>query len=145
MSAIARVMLEMGYQISGSDVVRQELTEKLAAKGAQIYIGHEPEHVQGADLVVYSTALAKDNVERQEAEQLNIPIIHRSQMLGPPAECTYRHRSCRCTWQNDNLIDDCTCHGDLWTRSDLYYRWGNRECRHERQSRQRRIRRGRSG
>jgi UDP-N-acetylmuramate--alanine ligase len=81
MSAIARVMLEMGYQVSGSDVVRQELTDKLAAKGAQIYIGHEPEHVQGADLVVYSTALPRDNVERQAAEQLNIPTLHRSQML----------------------------------------------------------------
>lgn len=81
MSAIARVMLEMGYQVSGSDVVRQELTDKLAAKGAQIYIGHEPENVRGADLVVYSTALARDNVERQQAEQLNIPILHRSQML----------------------------------------------------------------
>ncbi|TFE30883.1 UDP-N-acetylmuramate--L-alanine ligase [Cohnella luojiensis] len=81
MSAIARVMLEMGYQVSGSDVVRQELTDKLAAKGAQIYIGHEPEHVRGADLVVYSTALSRDNVERQEAEHLNIPILHRAQML----------------------------------------------------------------
>ncbi|WP_123041300.1 UDP-N-acetylmuramate--L-alanine ligase [Cohnella candidum] len=81
MSAIARVMLEMGYQVSGSDVARQELTDKLAAKGARIYIGHEPEHVQGADLVVYSTALPKDNVERQAAEQLNIPTLHRSQML----------------------------------------------------------------
>ncbi|WP_373231435.1 UDP-N-acetylmuramate--L-alanine ligase [Cohnella sp.] len=81
MSAIARVMLEMGYQVSGSDVVRQELTDKLAANGAQIFIGHEPEHVRGADLVVYSTALAKDNVERQKAEQLNIPILHRAQML----------------------------------------------------------------
>jgi len=81
MSAIARVMLEMGYQVSGSDVARQELTDKLEAKGAQIFIGHEAEHVRGADLVVYSTALAKDNVERQEAEQLNIPVLHRAQML----------------------------------------------------------------
>ncbi len=81
MSAIARVMLEMGYQVSGSDVASQELTDKLAANGAQIYIGHEPENVRGADLVVYSTALPKDNVERQEAEQLNIPILHRAQML----------------------------------------------------------------
>lgn len=81
MSAIARVMLEMGYQVSGSDVVRQELTDKLAAKGARIFIGHEPENVRGADLVVYSTALARDNVERKEAEQLNIPILHRAQML----------------------------------------------------------------
>ncbi|WP_199731706.1 UDP-N-acetylmuramate--L-alanine ligase [Cohnella endophytica] len=81
MSAIARVMLEMGYQVSGSDVARQELIDKLAAKGAKIYIGHEPEQVRGADLVVYSTALPKDNVERQEAEHLNIPILHRAQML----------------------------------------------------------------
>lgn len=81
MSAIARVMLEMGYKVTGSDVARQELTEKLAAKGADIYIGHQPEHVKGADLVVYSTALKRDNVERVAAEALNIPVLHRSQML----------------------------------------------------------------
>lgn len=81
MSAIARVMLEMGYTVTGSDVARQELTEKLAAKGAKIFIGHEPEHVKGADLVVYSTALSKDNVERKAAEALNIPVLHRAQML----------------------------------------------------------------
>ncbi len=81
MSAIAKVMLEMGYRISGSDLAQQELTEKLKAKGAQVFIGHEATNVSGADLVVYSTALAKDNVEMQAAEQLNIPIIHRSQML----------------------------------------------------------------
>ena len=81
MSAIARVMLEMGYHVSGSDVARQELTEKLAAKGAKVFIGHEAKHVQGADLVVYSTALPKDNVEKAAAESLNIPVLHRSQML----------------------------------------------------------------
>lgn len=81
MSAIARVMLEMGYEVTGSDVAQQELTDKLVAKGARVYIGHESEHVRGADLVVYSTALPKDNVELLAAEQLNIPVIHRSQML----------------------------------------------------------------
>ncbi|MBP1177861.1 UDP-N-acetylmuramate--alanine ligase [Paenibacillus sp. PvR133] len=81
MSAIARVMLEMGYTVTGSDVVSQELTEKLAAKGAKIYIGHTPEHIAGADIVVYSTALSRDNVERVAAEELNIPTLHRSQML----------------------------------------------------------------
>ncbi len=81
MSAIARVLLEMGYQVSGSDVARQELTDKLAAKGAKVFIGHQADHVKGADLVVYSTALSKDNVEIMAAEELNIPIIHRSQML----------------------------------------------------------------
>lgn len=81
MSAIARVLLEMGYEVSGSDVAQQELTEKLAAKGAKVFIGHQADQVRGADLVVYSTALAKDNVEIVAAEKLNIPIIHRSQML----------------------------------------------------------------
>lgn len=81
MSAIARVMLEMGYTVTGSDVASQELTEKLAAKGAKIYLGHTPEHVTGADIVVYSTALSRDNVERVAAEELNIPTLHRSQML----------------------------------------------------------------
>jgi UDP-N-acetylmuramate--alanine ligase len=81
MSAIAKVMLEMGYQVSGSDLAQQELTEKLKAKGARVYIGHEARNVKGADLVVYSTALSKDNVEMVAAEELNIPIIHRSQML----------------------------------------------------------------
>ncbi|MFS0727357.1 UDP-N-acetylmuramate--L-alanine ligase [Paenibacillus sp. 1P07SE] len=81
MSAIARVMLEMGYTVTGSDVARAELSEKLAAKGARIYLGHQAEHVQGADLVVYSTALSRDNVERQAAEEQQIPILHRAQML----------------------------------------------------------------
>jgi UDP-N-acetylmuramate--alanine ligase len=81
MSAIAKVLLEMGYHVSGSDVIAQELTDKLVAKGAQVYIGHEAAHVKGANMVVYSTALPKDNVEMMAAEQLRIPIIHRAEML----------------------------------------------------------------
>jgi len=81
MSAIARVMLEMGYTVTGSDVARAELSDKLAAKGARIYLGHQAEHVKGADLVVYSTALTRDNVERRAAEDQQIPILHRAQML----------------------------------------------------------------
>ncbi|GIP31358.1 UDP-N-acetylmuramate--L-alanine ligase [Paenibacillus sp. J2TS4] len=81
MSAIAKVMLEMGYNVSGSDLASQELIEKLEARGAQVYIGHQANHVQGADLVVYSTALSKDNVEMRKAEELHIPILHRAQML----------------------------------------------------------------
>lgn len=82
MSAIAKVMLEMGYTITGSDLAEQELTLKLKAKGAQVYIGHREHQVEGADWVVYSTALSKDNVEIRAAEKRNIPILHRSQMLG---------------------------------------------------------------
>ncbi|CAM3501863.1 UDP-N-acetylmuramate--L-alanine ligase [Marinicrinis lubricantis] len=81
MSAIARVMLEMGYRVTGSDVAQQELTRKLAEKGAQIFIGHQEENVRGADMVVFSTALSKDNVEMVAAEKLSIPMLHRSEML----------------------------------------------------------------
>ncbi|KIL40314.1 UDP-N-acetylmuramate--alanine ligase [Gordoniibacillus kamchatkensis] len=81
MSAIAKVMLEMGYRVSGSDLAQNELTDKLKAKGARVFIGNEAGNVQGADLVVYSTAVSKDDVEIREAEQRGIPILHRSQML----------------------------------------------------------------
>ncbi|MFD2116484.1 UDP-N-acetylmuramate--L-alanine ligase [Paenibacillus yanchengensis] len=81
MSAIARVMLEMGYKVTGSDMASQELTQKLAAEGASIYLGHQAEHVRGADIVVYSTACPADNVERVAAAALEIPVLHRSEML----------------------------------------------------------------
>ncbi|HJV45981.1 MAG TPA: UDP-N-acetylmuramate--L-alanine ligase [Bacillota bacterium] len=81
MSAIARVLVDMGYKVSGSDVARKELTDKLVSRGATVYIGHQSENVSGADVVVYSTDIPKDNVELLEAQNLNIPLIHRSQML----------------------------------------------------------------
>ncbi|WP_076345378.1 UDP-N-acetylmuramate--L-alanine ligase [Alicyclobacillus vulcanalis] len=81
MSAIARVMLDLGYRVSGSDVSRHELTEKLASRGATVYYGHRPEHVDGADIVVHSTAVKQDNVELEAARARNIPVIHRSEML----------------------------------------------------------------
>jgi UDP-N-acetylmuramate--alanine ligase len=81
MSAIAKVMLDMGYRVSGSDVSRRELAERLAERGAKVYVGHAKDHVEGADVVVYSTALAADNVELAEARARHIPVIHRSEML----------------------------------------------------------------
>ena len=81
MSAIARVMLDLGYHVTGSDVSSQELTKKLVERGAQVYVGHAAEQVAGADVVVYSTALPHDNVELSEARARQIPVIHRSEML----------------------------------------------------------------
>ncbi|MCL6593749.1 MAG: UDP-N-acetylmuramate--L-alanine ligase, partial [Alicyclobacillus sp.] len=81
MSAIARVLLDLGYRVSGSDVASQELTQRLRERGALVYRGHAPGQVAGADLVVYSTALPQDNVELQEARARNIPVLHRSEML----------------------------------------------------------------
>lgn len=81
MSAIARVMLEMGYRVTGSDVAKKALTDQLASRGATIYIGHQAANVDGADLVIYSSGIPEDNVERRAAKEQNIPLLHRSQML----------------------------------------------------------------
>lgn len=81
MSAIARVLLDLGCHVSGSDVSRNKLVESLMERGAQVMIGHDAKHVQGADVVVYSTSIAPDNIERVTAQQLGIETIHRSQML----------------------------------------------------------------
>ena len=81
MSAIAKVMLDMGYHVTGSDVSSQELTQRLSERGATVYRGHEAGQIDGADVVVYSTALPQDNVELEAARAKRIPVIHRSEML----------------------------------------------------------------
>lgn len=81
MSAIARVLLDWGYEVSGSDIMPKELTDKLAARGAKIIIGHAAENIAGADFVVYSTDIPKDNIEINSAIVNDIPLIHRSEML----------------------------------------------------------------
>lgn len=81
MSAIARVLLDMGYQVSGSDVAENALVKKLIERGADVAIGHHADHVNGVDTVVYSTSIAPDNVERVAAQEKGIEVLHRSQML----------------------------------------------------------------
>ncbi|NGQ94329.1 UDP-N-acetylmuramate--L-alanine ligase [Brevibacillus sp. SYP-B805] len=81
MSAIARVVIDLGLKVTGSDVAANELTKKLEARGAIVYQGHDASHVNGADLVVYSTSIPKENPEIREAIARGIPLLHRSQML----------------------------------------------------------------
>lgn len=81
MSAIARVLLEMGYIVTGSDVASNKLTESLVKKGAKIHLGHDASLVQGADRVVYSSSIPSENVELEAAKQQGITVLHRSQML----------------------------------------------------------------
>jgi UDP-N-acetylmuramate--alanine ligase len=81
MSAIARVLLDLGYSVSGSDVARKDLTDRLAARGAKVYIGHAPQQIEGADCVVYSTACSEDNIEITAAREKKIPVLHRAEML----------------------------------------------------------------
>lgn len=81
MSAIARVLIELGYHVSGSDVAENRLVENLKKQGAKITIGHHASNVEGADTVVYSTSIAKNNIERVTAQQKGIETLHRSKML----------------------------------------------------------------
>jgi UDP-N-acetylmuramate--alanine ligase len=81
MSGIAEVLLNLGYRVTGSDVRRSESIERLERLGAKVAIGHEPSNVEGAHVVVYSSAVARDNVEVHVARQRGIPVIPRAEML----------------------------------------------------------------
>jgi UDP-N-acetylmuramate--alanine ligase len=82
LSAIARLLLERGWVVSGSDREASAVTEALQAAGARVYIGHHPENVRGSELVVRSSAIPLDHVEVRAALDLNIPVLKRSEFLG---------------------------------------------------------------
>lgn len=81
MSALAQVLLKKGYCVSGSDLKESALTATLVAAGAKLMIGHHPQNLHSADLVIYSTAIAPDNPELQEAASRKLPLWHRSELL----------------------------------------------------------------
>ena len=81
MSAIAEVMLDKGYEISGSDLSESEVVQKLRAKGAVIYKGHNAANVEGKDAIVLSSAIHQDNPELVQAKRLGLKIFHRSDIL----------------------------------------------------------------
>jgi UDP-N-acetylmuramate--alanine ligase len=81
MSAIAKVLLEKGYRVSGSDVTTTDTTEKLEKMGATVYQGHHANNVKGVDAVVVSSAIAETNAELLAAHDLKIPIYHRADMI----------------------------------------------------------------
>ena len=78
MSPLAKVLVELGYEVSGSDRADSEIIQKLRELGAVIYMGQDGEHVRGVDAIVVSTAIPYDNPEVLAAGQLGIPKLHRS-------------------------------------------------------------------
>ncbi len=89
MSGIAEVLLHQGYRISGSDLKGGEVTSRLSGLGIRVFEGHRAEHVEGADVVVVSSAVALDNAEVNAARSSRIPIIRRAEMLAELMR--YRH------------------------------------------------------
>lgn len=81
MSAIAGVLIEMGYTVHGSDIKESRHTKALEKSGAKIFIGHKPDNINGADIVVYSSAISKNNVEFVQAKNLGLKIKRRAEML----------------------------------------------------------------
>ncbi len=82
MSALAEIMNERGHIVTGSDISSTEVTDYFMSKGVGVMIGHNARNVQECDLVVYTAAVPKDNVELVEAERLGIPIVERATFLG---------------------------------------------------------------
>ncbi|KAG0162785.1 hypothetical protein DFQ30_001284, partial [Apophysomyces sp. BC1015] len=78
MSGIAEVLVNLGYQVSGSDLSRSLVTDRLSGLGAQVAFGHDARHIAGADAVVVSTAVCPDNPEVLEARRTHIPIVPRA-------------------------------------------------------------------
>lgn len=82
MSGIAEILINLGYDVSGSDLRESDITEKLTGMGAAIFYGHSPSNIsRDYNVVIASTAIKPDNPEIMEARALGIPIIHRSEML----------------------------------------------------------------
>ncbi len=81
LSAIARVLLEKGYTISGSDRVASDLFEAITAAGAHTFLGHAPEQVAGADVVIRSSAIPDDNPEVVAAREQGIQVLKRADFL----------------------------------------------------------------
>jgi len=82
LSAIARVLMEQGVKVSGSDLVLSRVAKALARDGASVFAGHRAENVQGADLVVVSSAVPASNVEVEAAQEAGVPVVKRPAFLG---------------------------------------------------------------
>ena len=89
MSGIAEVLLNQGYEISGSDIGVNPSVRRLTEAGAEIFIGHSDSNIQGADVVVQSSAVTIENPEIASARELGIPVVRRAEMLAELMR--YRH------------------------------------------------------
>lgn len=89
MGGIAEVLLNLGYQVSGSDLAENALILHLRKLGAEIKIGHDPAYLAGTDVVVVTTAVGEDNVELQAAREQRIPVVPRAEMLAELMRFSY--------------------------------------------------------
>lgn len=81
MSGLAKILLELGYRVSGSDLVSTDITRRLASMGVTCHIGHAAENIAGAQLVVISSAIKNGNPELMAAREKGLPVLHRADLL----------------------------------------------------------------
>lgn len=86
MSGLAKYLLEKGCEVSGSDIQDSKYLKSLKELGAKVYVGHSENNIEGTPTIIASTAIKEDNVEIQKAKRLNLPILHRSDLLKLIAE-----------------------------------------------------------
>lgn len=81
MSGIAELLINLGYKVSGSDLQGSEITRRLSDLGCDVFVGHKGEFIEGADVVVVSSAVKKDNPEVLAALEASVPVVPRAEML----------------------------------------------------------------
>lgn len=82
LSGIAEILISRGHKVTGSDMRESDITDRLIARGANIFLGHRAKNVEGADLVIYSAAVGSENPELARAKELGIPTATRAEILG---------------------------------------------------------------
>ncbi len=100
MGGIAEVLLNLGYAVQGSDLKANGVTRHLAKLGARVLIGHEATNMEGADAVVVSTAINRDNPEVAAALAARVPVVPRARDAGRADALPLRHRGGRHAWQD---------------------------------------------
>ncbi len=89
MSGLAEIVLNQGFEVSGSDINESEITKRLESLGVKISIGHSAENVKDADVLVYSSAVTEENPELIEAFEKKIPVIKRAELLAETMRMKY--------------------------------------------------------
>src|SRR6267154_2338103 len=81
MSALARILLQKGIKVSGSDVAASYVTDELQNQGAQIFIGHSEQNLHPSSVIIYSSDIKEENPELKQAKLKGWPFLHRSELL----------------------------------------------------------------
>ncbi|MHB1315134.1 MAG: UDP-N-acetylmuramate--L-alanine ligase [Christensenellales bacterium] len=115
MNGLAQIMRNRGYIVSGSDKTESNFTQKLKSVGIAVAIGHDPAHIEDADLVVFSAAIKPDNPELKRAQELGIPCIDRALLLGQISS------------QFQKVVCVAGCHGKttITSMTALIYQYGS--------------------